>query len=72
MSGATANEFKKWSEHASSVGIDSLKYIISDCANARDAMKDWNPDKYNYYADMGFTYSDELYKRSKKVSTGNN
>ena len=38
MSGATANEFKKWSEHASSVGIDSLKYIISDCASARDAM----------------------------------
>ena len=72
MSGATANEFKKWSEHASSVGIDSLKYIISDCASARDAMKDWNPEKYNYYADMGFTYSDELYKRSKKVSTRNN
>jgi hypothetical protein len=65
MSGATASEFKKWGEHASTVCLDSLKYIISDCANAREAMKDWNPDKYNYYADMGMTYSHELYKRNK-------
>jgi|TARA_R110001606_G_C15083646_1_gene617563 hypothetical protein len=66
MSGATASDFRKWSAHASMVGLDSLKYIISDCAAARDAMRDWNPEKYNYYADMGFTYSHELYRRNKQ------
>jgi|TARA_B110000908_G_C10178798_1_gene414589 hypothetical protein len=65
MSGASASDFTKWAEHAKTVCLDSLKYIISDCAKARDAMKDWNPEKYNYYSDMGFTYSDELYKRTK-------
>ena len=66
MSGATASDFRKWRDLASIVSLDSLKYIISDCAAAREAMKDHNPDKYNYYADMCFTYSDELYRRNKQ------
>tara|TARA_R110000803_G_scaffold57147_1_gene115020 strand:- start:278 stop:475 length:198 start_codon:yes stop_codon:yes gene_type:complete len=64
MSGATASDFNKWRELASIVSLDSLKYIIKDCAQARDAMAGWNPVKENYYADMYFTYSDELYRRS--------
>jgi len=71
MSGATANDFKKWRDLASIVTIDSLEYIIKDCREARDAMKGHNPERENYYADMGFTYADELYRRTK-VSTGNN
>ena len=63
MSGATASDFNKWRDLASIVSLASLKYIIKDCAAAREAMKDHNPDKYN--ADMCFTYSDELYRRNK-------
>lgn len=66
MSGATASDFKKWRELASMVSLDSLKYIIEDCAAAREAMKDHNPERYYYYTDMGFTYSDELYRRNKQ------
>ena len=66
MSGATANDFKKWRDLASTVSLDSLEYIIKDCRLAREAMKDHNPERENYYADMGFTYSDELYRRNKQ------
>ena len=65
MSGATASDFKKWRDLASTVSLDSLEYIIKDCRLAREAMKDHNPERENYYADMGFTYSDELYRRNK-------
>jgi hypothetical protein len=37
MSGASAEEFKKWREHAAMVGMDSLRYIIKDCAEARES-----------------------------------
>lgn len=65
MSGATANDFKRWRDLASTVSLDSLEYIIKDCRLARDAMKGHNTERENYYADMGFTYSDELYRRNK-------
>tara|TARA_R110000744_G_scaffold355054_1_gene461520 strand:- start:149 stop:349 length:201 start_codon:yes stop_codon:yes gene_type:complete len=65
MSGATASDFNRWRDLASIVSLDSLKYIIEDCAAARDAMRGWNPVKENYYADMYFTYSDELYRRGQ-------
>jgi len=65
MSGATAQEFTKWTEHAKSVDQDALIYIIDDCRNARQAMSGWNPVKENYYADQGMTYSDELRRRMK-------
>jgi len=65
MSGATANDFKRWRDLASTVSLDSLEYIIKDCRLARDAMKGHNPERENYYADMGFTYADELYRRNK-------
>ena len=56
MSGATSQDFAKW---------EDLVYIIQDCRNARQAMKGWNPEKENYYADQGMTYSDELRRRTK-------
>ena len=49
MSGASAEDFKKW----------------RDCAAAREAFKRWNPERENHYADQCFTYSDELYRRTK-------
>ena len=67
MSGASAEEFKKWREHAAMVGMDSLRYIIKDCAEARESFKGWNPERENHYADQCFTYSDELYRRNKLV-----
>ena len=65
MSGASAAEFTKWTDHAKTVDQDALVYIIQDCRNARQAMKGWNPVKENYYADQGMTYSDELRRRIK-------
>ena len=65
MSGASAAEFTKWTDHAKTVDQDALVYIIQDCRNARQAMKGWNPVKENYYADQGMTYSDELRMRIK-------
>ena len=65
MSGATAAEFKKWEDHAKSVDYHALVFIIQDCRNAREAMKGWNPEKENFYADQGMTYSDELRRRTK-------
>ena len=65
MSGATAQEFTKWTDHAKTVDQDALVYIIQDCRNAREAMKGSNPVKENYYADQGMTYSDELRRRIK-------
>ena len=68
MSGATASDFNKWQDLAKVLSLDSLKYVIQDCASARVAMAGWNPVKENYYADMYFTYSDELHKRNKRLS----
>jgi len=68
MSGATASDFKKWQDLAKFFSLDSFKYVIQDCAAARDAMAGWNPTKENYYADMYFTYSDELHNRNKRLS----
>tara|TARA_R110002073_G_scaffold24746_1_gene83100 strand:- start:2010 stop:2222 length:213 start_codon:yes stop_codon:yes gene_type:complete len=65
MSGATAQDFAKWEDHAKSVDYHALVFIIDDCRNARQAMKGWNPVKENYYADQGMTYSDELRRRMK-------
>ena len=65
MSGASAEEFKKWREHAARVSMDSLKYIIKDCVAARESFKGWNSERENHYADQCFTYSDELYRRNK-------
>ena len=64
MSGATAQDFAKWEDHAKSVDYHAL-FIIQDCRNAREAMKGWNPEKENFYADQGMTYSDELRRRIK-------
>ena len=65
MSGATAQDFAKWEDHAKSVDYHALAFIIQDCRNAREAMKGWNPEKENFYADQGMTYSDELRRRIK-------
>ena len=65
MSGATAQDFAKWEDHAKSVDYHALVFIIQDCRNAREAMKGWNPEKENFYADQGMTYSDELRRRMK-------
>jgi len=66
MSGATAADFTKWAADAKIVDDAALQYIIQDCRDARDAMKGWNPERENFYADQGMTYSDELRKRIAK------
>lgn len=60
MSGATAEDFKKWEEHAKTLSKESLEYVISDCRAAKEAMSGWNPNRENYYADQSMTYSQEL------------
>ena len=57
------SNFTKWQEHAKTLSKESLQYVISDCKQARDSMKDWNPEKENYYQDQYLTYLDELRKR---------
>lgn len=61
----TMTDFSKWEAHAKTLSIGSLKFVIEDCAQARDAMRGWNPEKENYYADQCFTYQDELRRRLK-------
>jgi hypothetical protein len=69
MSGATAEDFKKWEQDAKTCTESMLYHIIDDCKNARDAMRGWNVPKENYYADQAFTYQDELSRRIKsKIS----
>jgi hypothetical protein len=63
MSGATAEDFKKWEAHAKTLSKESLEYVISDCRAAKKAMHGWNPNRENYYADQAMTYSQELRKR---------
>jgi len=65
MSGATAEDFKKWEDDSKTCAESQLYHIINDCKNARDAMRGWNPPKENYYADQAFTYQDELNRRIK-------
>ena len=57
-------DFIKWEAEAKHCDIDALYYIIHDCAEARDAMRGWNPDKEAYYADQYWTFSDELRRRT--------
>lgn len=63
MKGATAEQFAQWRKHAQGLTIDSLEYIVKDCAEARDAMAGHNPDRECFYADQYFTYLDELRQR---------
>ena len=67
MSGATAAEFNKWRAHAKTVDDDALAYIISDCRQAQNAMRGWNPERENYYADQGMTYVMERLRREGKL-----
>ena len=57
-------DFNTWQEHAKTLSVESLQYVINDCKSARDAMKGWNPEKENYYQDQYLTYLDELRTRS--------
>ncbi len=59
----TQHDFIKWEEQAKHCDVDALRYIINDCAEARDAMRGWNPEKENYYADQYWTFTDELRRR---------
>ena len=66
MSGATAKQFQDWEQQAKKCSIDELVFICKDCAEAELAMRGWNPEKENYYADQRMTYSAELTRRRKK------
>jgi len=63
---ATAADFTKWAADAKTVDDAALQYIIKDCRSAREAMKGWNPERENFYADQSMTYGDELRKRIAK------
>ena len=43
-----------------------LAFVIQDCREAGEAMRGWNPEKENYYADQRMTYSDEMRRRQKR------
>ena len=66
MSGATAKQFKEWEQHSKKCSIEQLEFICKDCGEAELAMRGWNPEKENYYADQRMTYSAELTRRRKK------
>ncbi len=66
MSGATAAEFAKWTSMARKCTDDELAFVIQDCREAGEAMRGWNPEKENYYADQRMTYSDEMRRRQKR------
>ena len=70
MSGATAEQFKNWREHAKTCSIESLKFIINDCKEAEEAMRGWNAVKENYYRDQRFTYVDALRERKNTHNLG--
>lgn len=63
---ATAENFKTWTAKAKSATEAQLRYIIQDCREAEIAMRGWNPEREFFYADQGFTFSDELARRLKK------
>ena len=65
---ATAEDFRKWEEHAKTCSESSLRYIIADCRQAEKAMRGWNPDRESYYADQAFTYGDELTRRVRRAA----
>ena len=65
MSGATADEFKKWEGIAKKCDLSELNFVIKDCREAQMAMQGWNPEKENYYSDQRMTFSDELRRRLK-------
>jgi hypothetical protein len=66
MSGATAKQFQEWEQHSKKCSIEKLEFICKDCGEAELAMRGWNPEKENYYADQRMTYSAELMRRKKK------
>ena len=64
---ATAQDFIKWEAHAKTLDENSLRFIIKDCRDAEIAMRGWNVERENYYADQGFTYADALRRFLKKI-----
>lgn len=60
---ATAEDFRKWREKASSMSIAELLYAAEDCRQAELAMRGWNPVKEGYYSDQASTYGDEARRR---------
>lgn len=63
---ATAQDFAKWEAHAKTLDVAALTYIVQDCREAAEAMRGWNPEKENFYADQAFTYADEIRRRQKE------
>lgn len=55
-----------WNEEerkARLMDIAALNYTVSDCLEARDASKDWNPENECYYQDLASVYSREIRRR---------
>jgi hypothetical protein len=63
---ATAADFTRWELHAAECNSSSLHYIVRDCFQAADAMKNGNPIKEGYYQDQGNTYAHEIMKRKMR------
>ena len=60
--------WKQEEERAALMDFDSLLWTITDCMEARDASKGWNPENEGYYQDLASVYSQELNRR-KRYST---
>ena len=62
-SASTPADFQKWEEHAATLDVDALQYVIRDCIDASIAMRGWNPEREGYYSDQASVYSSELRRR---------
>ena len=52
-------DFIKGEEEAKQCDIAAVNHIINECADAREAVRGWNPDKEAYYTDQYWTFSEE-------------
>jgi len=65
---ATAQDFSRWEDHAQTLDLGSIGYIIQDCLDAARAMSGWNPEREGYYVDQAGTYRREITRRIRSVS----
>ena len=67
---ATAEHFARWEAHSKTLDVYTLKYIIQDCINAAENMKNWNPIREGFYLDQAATYGMEVTRRNRELPPG--
>jgi hypothetical protein len=69
---ATGQDFSRWQSHAKTLTASQLRFAISDCQKAREAMlqrdtatgRVFNQVKADFYLDQLITFKDELIERA--------